>query len=176
LHGDWALIPELAEENVVLKGIGCLPPFSLYESLKSPTEKQTTDCCQRPQFVYFCRVFVIVDADIERALAGNLDLLGDVIPASGEGSVVGEGQAGVHAASTKRLMLKLSGRSESAPLSDGPHWGHEKYVDQPPATSDTLQPSSRVLLAETLRSATVNEPLFSLGDLTPKETVAQKVV
>jgi len=42
----------------------------------------------------FCGVFVVMDAEVERALAGDLDLLCDVIAA------VGEGEAGAHAATT----------------------------------------------------------------------------
>jgi hypothetical protein len=42
----------------------------------------------------FCRVFVVMHADIELALAGDSDLLSDVVAAGGEG------QTGAHAAST----------------------------------------------------------------------------
>jgi hypothetical protein len=53
----------------------------------------------------FRRSCVIVDADVERAEASNLDLLRDMFAAIGEGKPV------AHAASTSRSMTKLSGRS-----------------------------------------------------------------
>jgi hypothetical protein len=34
--------------------------------------------------VDFCRLFVVVDAEVEGALAGDLDLLGDVVSAAGK--------------------------------------------------------------------------------------------
>ena len=46
-----------------------------------------------------------MDADVEGPLAGDVDFLGDVMTASGEG------EPGAHAATTSRSMRKLSGRS-----------------------------------------------------------------
>jgi len=48
----------------------------------------------------FSWVFVVMDAEVERALTGNPDFLGDVIAS------VGEGKAGAHAATTNSSMLK----------------------------------------------------------------------
>jgi hypothetical protein len=60
-----------------------------------------------------------MDADVERALSGELRFLRDVV------ATVGEGQTGAHAASTNSSMLKLSGRSLRVPWSDGSRWGIE---------------------------------------------------
>ena len=53
----------------------------------------------------FSGVRVVMDAEVEGPLTGNADLLGDMVPA------VGEGQPMAHAASTSRSMAKLRGRS-----------------------------------------------------------------
>lgn len=69
----------------------------------------------------FGGMFIIMDAQVERALTGNSDLLCDVIPA------VGEGEAGAHAATTNSSILKLSGCSLADPLCDGSRWGHQGF-------------------------------------------------
>jgi len=48
---------------------------------------------------------VVTDAEVERAPAGDPDLLCGMVAAGGEDKAVG------HAATTSRSMLKLSGRS-----------------------------------------------------------------
>jgi hypothetical protein len=69
----------------------------------------------------FCRLLVVMDTEIERALPGNPDLLRDVV------TTVREGASVDHAASTNSSILKLSGCSLFAPLFDGSRWGHQYY-------------------------------------------------
>lgn len=53
----------------------------------------------------FSRLRIVMDADVERALSGDPNLLCGMVAAGGEG------QASTHAATTSRSMVKLSGRS-----------------------------------------------------------------
>lgn len=47
----------------------------------------------------------LMHAEVKRALASDFDFLGDVVAPGGQG------QAGAHAATTRRCIAKLSGRS-----------------------------------------------------------------
>ena len=83
--------------------------------LQGDAHQASDDIVQADQFRGTVRAFqskkdfrrsgVIVDADVERALASDPDLLRDMI------SPGREGQPSAHAASTSRSMVKLSGRS-----------------------------------------------------------------
>ncbi|CUS34447.1 hypothetical protein COMA2_170010 [Candidatus Nitrospira nitrificans] len=69
----------------------------------------------------FGRGEIVVDGDIERPLVRYADLPSDVAMTRGKFEPV------VHAASTRSSIMKLSGRSGVAPLSDGTRWGHQTF-------------------------------------------------
>ena len=67
-------------------------------------------------------MYIVMDAEVERALAGNSDLLCGMVAAGGEGTAVG------HAATTSRSIAKLRGCSVVCWVPLGtPHKGRQGF-------------------------------------------------